>query len=257
MNHCSFRAIAFSSLLSAALLTACGGGGGGDEAAEGGGSAPIGQADSEDCFNRGLYKPGSTVEYERKVGDVSIPFVWQVTPYAATSQTPALVQVSTVVQGAISNGGNLYYLDQDTLLEYGIQNGDMIGWSTPPFRRPFRMQPGEVSHQVVSTNYQTSTDPGPLDISTNIVHDRTYVGREVVETAMGRFETCKFEVRQKVTYHDNSIKPRLISRTEWYAATPPYRGFLLKNTFVVQPDGEAVTQDEKYEVSKITKFDVK
>lgn len=254
MNSISMRLLALPSILSVALLTACGGGGGGENDS-GSGPGPIRQADSRDCFNSGLYKPGTSIEFERldkPDQTIGFPAIWEVTPYAATAKTPAMSKVTTAF-----NSASLYLVDQDALLEYGIIFNDSIGFSTPPFRRPIQMEAGEVQHQVVTTNHYINDDSGTLESSTTTVHDRTYIGREVIETPMGSIETCKFEVKQYSTYSDPNIKPKHITKTHWHAAKPPYQGFLLQSRFVVQPDGEAVTQDEFSRVSKINKYDVK
>lgn len=248
------RFLALPAIFSIALLTACGGGGGGENDS-GSGPGPIRQADSRDCFNSGLYKPGTSIEFERlDKPDQTIGFsaIWEVTPYAATAKTPAMSKVTTAF-----NSATLYLVDQDALLEYGILFNDSIGFSTPPFRRPIQMEAGESLHQVVTTNYYINDGSGNLESSQNIVHDNTYVGREVIETPMGSFETCKFEIKQHFTYSDPNSKPTTITKTRWFAAKSQYQGFLLQSRFVVQPDGEAVTQDEFSRVSKINKYDVK
>lgn len=248
------RLLVLPSILSVALLSACGGGGGGDSDS-GSGPAPIRQADSRDCFNSGLYKPGTSIEFERLQQPdqtIGFPAIWEVTPYAATAKTPAMSKVTTAF-----NAAYLYLVDQDTLFEYGVIFNDSIGLTTPPFRRPIQMEAGEVQHQVVTTNYYINDGSGTLESSTTTVHDRTYIGREVIESPMGSIETCKFEIKQNSTSTDPNITPSVLTRTHWYAAKPPYQGFLLQSHFVVQLEGRGITQDEFSRVSKINKYDVK
>ena len=246
------RLMGLPSVLCIILLTACGGGG---ESDQGSGSAPGRQADSRDCFNSGLYKPGTSIEYERldkPDQTVGYPAIWEVSSYAVTATTPTLSKVTTAF-----NSASLYLVDQDILFEYGVIFNDSIGLTTPPFRRPIQMEAGEVQHQVVTTNYYVNDGSDTFESSNTTVQDRTYVGREVIETPMGSFETCKFEVKQHMTYSDPNIKPSLITKTNWHAAKPPYQGFLLQSRFVVQSEGEGIRQDDFSRVSKITKYDVK
>ena len=258
MYYSSFRAIALSSLFIAALLTACGGGGGGgNEATEGGGGVPVMQADSEDCFNRGMYTAGSVIELDRRNNDFVSSYLREVKPYIGINSTPSMVQVrdDRVAPYFESNPVSLHTIEADAYVEYG---GLLLGarqWHIPPVRRPIKMQPGEIyHHEFISRTYLDAT-PDILDSESNAIMDRKYVGREVIETALGRFETCRFEI--KTIYPSRDGYPPISSATtSWIAATPPYRGLVLKYDNSQKTEGKPATELHS-QVIKVTKFELK
>lgn len=225
-------------LFSAAILSACGGGGGDD---------PPKQADSEACFNKGLYTAGSAIEYTSVDGNGK---TWDNRMSVnADPQYPSRVQVAT----SVSRSASVYSVESDVLLEHGGLDQYSGQYFDPPLRYPIRMQAGDTSNQ--STVAQTYSSVG-LEATADITSQKTYVGRETIDTKMGKFETCKFETRIRYASRATPAVTRVQTQTAWLAASSPYRGFVLKSEMTSQTDGGAISKSQN-EVTKIMSFDIK
>ncbi|QMV73326.1 hypothetical protein HS961_11065 [Comamonas piscis] len=257
MNQKKLHLTVIASVLGSALLSACGGGGGGDETNPSV-PAPV-QADSEACVNKALYTAGTFVEYVN-VGSAgeSEEVIITVQPYTSTRSSVPMVQYWT---GLLfdRNPAVLYSVEQDFVVEHGATFGDVATqWITPPVRRPIRMQTGDVFRSDTISNMYDSIAPDTPYGKTRSQAEKTYVGREIVETALGRFEACRFQINRKSTFGlDEPTQTVISSRlTQWVAATAPYRGLILKYDLTSQREGEPETHTQR-EISKVTTFDLK
>lgn len=233
----------------AVLLSACGGGSDSDD-------SPPTPKDSAACFNEGRYHAGTEVRLKGKQsGPLGISGTHSVSRY--TDPDPAMPPMVGVNSGYMFHW-DYYSLEPDALLEQKVGERYISRRFVPAVRHPITMQPGQTVEQTVqeiTTNYLVPSNPTE-HTSGDIYFSKTYVGRENIETALGKLETCKFITKHRTTTRATS--PTFSERidTEWVAASGPYRGFPVKAIITTERTDSPASTSES-EVTEFTQFDIK
>ncbi len=232
--------VALASLFTALTLAACGGGSGGDTSTA---------QDSSACFNAGLYRSGTVITYAYK--DVESSAEYRVSAVQRPEGTnPPLAQIS---DGSLFHK-RYYSVEQNTLLEHAEAWRYYSIDYAPALQHPISMQPGNSTTQNFVGNRLDYLGP-PVSTKLDITFTKTYLGREVIQTALGSFETCKFTTTYTATHQSTPIYTTENTITEWVSATQQYRGFPLKME-QSSKDASGTVRASSAEVSRITQFNI-
>lgn len=225
-----------------AVLVACGGGGNRD----GGGSpsfylpptsvSPPPSAPSKtsaDCFNEADFHEGTVLEVRRGSSSLVGPTVRtkivtstresfaQANPITFLHSSPDISDTNGGTSKTYRDiiGGNV--VDYGSLGKSSVTNyADSVWTNEPPITMPVAFEEGQTVHVDYVLNIALSDGQSNTRTPTGV--SQTYLGREIIQTPVGTFSTCKFLV---VTQAEGSP---LTKEQKWIAAEGPYRGQELK-----------------------------
>lgn len=274
-------ALAVFAAFAAASLTACGGGGGGDDSpatppvtetpapapspspapaptpspAPAPSPTPSGSS-SAACINAADYNEG-TVVVEEGVTKGNGPSDYTTVSTVTTGGRQNFAGANPVTftpqsTGSLGNNREFRDLVAGNEVAYGgISDVDtqVTTWVyEPPVTSPIDMQPGQV-HARAYKQKSTVVAKAPGGATTLVedsVEDRyTYVGRELLPTALGTLNVCKFSNAKTTVRANESSKTTF---EIWTVAEGPYRG----RTVRIKTTADVAGTSSTYDVTKIT-----
>ena len=223
----------------ATTLAACGGGGNGGELPSPGlptASAPPPPASaktSADCFNEADFHEGTVLEVRRGASSLTGPTIQtkvvtgaresfaQATPIAFLRSSPDIPSSNgetsktyrDIIGGKVVDYGSI---GKSSVTDYV----DSVWTNVPPIAMPVAFKEGET----VRVDYALTIEPsnGQPSARTPTTVSQTYLGREIIQTPVGTFDTCKLLI---VTQSEGSPTTK---EQRWIAAEGPFRGQELK-----------------------------
>lgn len=223
----------------------------------GGGGGDVAKT-SQDCFNEGFFVSGSIISivasYSNNLGVSSQRSeTYSVTDsYAKDGENYAVVNEPSYVWAKYSIGNG-------SLKEYGYSGGKSPFVSSkeisPPKAFPVSMDAGQTIHQKYSVTLKSSSPYSSSQEVWGAEESRTYIGRETVKTLLGSFDSCRFQIKEKLNASGGAASSYSEEKNVWIAAAGPYRGLVLKTDTVRYPSsGERSTTSK--EVVEVDVFNV-
>lgn len=224
-------------------------------------SSPTGAASaasSAACFNEGFLRAGSRTDFEITVEGTNGATPARRTASKVTGPTKfnGAVVTETQVQFYGDDGKpvaiNRTYgaVEDGYFVSYG-ETGDAVVTLNPPKKKPIAMEPG----QTFEFRYETKSEYNDHSETSVTEWSETYLGREILKSAVGVYEACKFKSHEVTT--PNGGTPQVFDKVVWAFAEGPYRGLGVRQDVTAQYPGTGLVIKQRIEVTKVNEFSLR
>ncbi|MFC3693287.1 hypothetical protein [Chenggangzhangella methanolivorans] len=212
---------------------------------------------SDVCFDEGILKKGSRMDYDMKVsGDGATPprrISIEVGGVKTFNGNEAVETRAKFFDDAGKPAGvNRTYAAKakNYLVTYGLESEGVTQFVEPAQRLPINLKKGKSFKQTFQ-NRNVYGDGREEVTKTNEKY--TFNGFEEKKFAVGRYKACVMSIRATAK---NAVGTYLTNRTDWIAAEGPYRGLTLRSKIsATYSAGFSINQ--ALEVTKVWTFKLK